>query len=53
LPRDGEIGIGGSVLVKVPKRKTEGERSLTDLHGKHGNLFDTSGMTTSERELLI
>lgn len=50
----GEIGLGGAVLVKVPKRKAnDGERSLTDLHGKNGNLFDTSGMTANEREELI
>lgn len=26
---------------------------MTDLHGRHGHLFDTSGMTASEREELI
>jgi len=53
LGSPGEIGLGGAVLVKVPKWRTEGEWSHSDLHWKDGNVFDTSGMGPNEWEETI
>ena len=39
----GEIGLGGAVLVKVPKWKSNNEHSTDNLH-KGDSLFDTSGL---------
>ena len=48
----GEIGLGGAVLVKVPKRKSNHEHSTENLH-RGDNIFDTSGLTAEEREYVI
>ena len=45
----GEVGLGGAVLVKVPKRKSNHEHSTENLHWGD-NAFDTSGMTPEEWE---
>ena len=48
----GEIGLGGAVLVKVPKWKSVHEHSTDNLHWGE-NIFDTSGLTPEEWEQVI